>query len=410
MTDAIHASHLGAVYVSEESSFCTVGTERRCFPVVDTVELTPEQAELDVMKLRACAWEVSDPVTGLKSVSGKFSYYLQVPSTVMNAAATPDTDANAPLRLLLRCSLGGESIAAGTDVDTGSSSTAFSVTAGQGSRIPEGQLILVNDATSGFQACRVQSQSTDAITVWPALTGTPSSGDDVRNLMTFYPTPTNSRSVSVGLATAQDSNEQWRALGCTLNVALKFERGALAMADFTFAGASWTGPDALSLSTACTTDPMAAPLSCRNVLFYLQPPATTTRTVYAVDSVTVTLNTGMGHIESLAGGTEGRRAVHRTDGLTGSFATIEVTAPYDSGVETWWQNRTELSMFMVIPYDASASSRRAIVVDVPSCRVIGKPRVVKGAGNLSKMTFTLRAYLDGGSGNLASAPFRLGLG
>lgn len=413
-TDLIHASHLGALWISEETvTYGTTGTERRVYPVADSAEITLDQAEVDRQNLRIYPNDYQDPVLGLKSASAKFSHYLQPPATLCATGATPDTDAAAPLRLLLRCAFGGESIAAGSDVDgAGSSARQFSVTSTHGSRFPDGQILAVADATDGFSACRVKTQSTDALTVWPDLAGTPAGGEDISNGYTFYVTRTNSRSLSLGLATAQSSSRQWRINGAIIKgVAFKVERGALVSADFDIEGATWTGPASLSLGITAGTDPMAAPISGRGMLCYLQAAATTTRANLAIDSVSIKINTGLTLIESLTGGTEGRRAAFRTDGLQDAFAEIEITAPLDTSFETWWQNRTALSFMLAVPFDASGG-RRFVVFDVGSCIVVGKPKAAKGAGNLDKVTFMLRSKLDAtttATTELADSPFRLAL-
>lgn len=413
-TDIIHGSHLGALYVSEESAFGTTGTERRVFPVADSPEVTLDQAELERPQLHVNPWDYQNPVFGLKSSSGKFSHYLQPPATFNNTGATPDTDAAAPLRLLLRCALGGESIAAGSDVDgAGVSATAFSVTATQGARMPDGQLIAVADATDGFQACAVRTRSTDALTVWPALTGTPAGGEDIANAMTFYPSVTNTRSVSLGLATAQNSARQWRVNGaCIRGVTFKVARGELLAADFEFMGATWTGPSDLSLSVAQASDPMYAPLSTRGMLCYLQASATTTRTNLVIDSAEVKINTGLSLVESLTGGIEGKRAVMRTDGLNEAFCEVTLTAPLDTNFESWWQARTALSLMLVVPFDAGAAERRFVIFHVGSCVIVGKPKSAKGAANLDKVTFTVRSKRNAtttATTELAKAPFTIGL-
>jgi hypothetical protein len=48
----IHASHIGAVYVSEEIiAFGTADVERRLHPRVDTATIMAEQAEIEALRL-----------------------------------------------------------------------------------------------------------------------------------------------------------------------------------------------------------------------------------------------------------------------------------------------------------------------------------------------------------------------
>ena len=415
VSDIIHATHLGAVVVSEESPFGTTGTERRCFPVSDSCEIMPEQAEIEAPTMKIRPFDPAPPVLGMKSSSAKLSYYLQPAATILSAAATADTDATAPLRVLMRCILGGESVFAGSDVATAVSSQSFGVTATQGDRFPEGQIILVDTANNGtFIPARVTSRITDDLLVHPYLSATPTVGGDIRNSYTWYVTRTNTKSLSLGLSTAQDSARQWRANGLTGGLEISIEKGALAVASFDLKGTTWTGPSALSISTSHAADTMAAPLACRNATVLLQAKTTTTRVAYAVDSAKVTLRPGNSHVEALTG-TEGVRGVYRTDGLAEAFADIELVIPYDTDHETWYQARTELLCMIMIPFSVSSTSQRYLVIDAPRCIIIGKPKSAKGAGNLDKNTVMLRCLLDDtatgtlDNEQLAQAPLRIAL-
>ena len=413
MSDTIHASHLGTCYVSEESSFGTPGTERRCHIVADSGNLDPTQAEVDVMPLRARPFDYRSPVRGFKACAASLSHYVQPASTVLTAGATADDDAAAPLRVLMRCILGGESVAAGTDVDSGTDAGEFTVTSGQGARCPAGQIVLVNDSTNGLVPARVTSRVTDTLQVWPDLSGTPSNGADVVNTYTWYLTRTNTKSLSVALASAQDANRQWRAVGCTGNLTIKFARGELVVCDFELQGASWSGPSDLSLSVAHAADPMATPMAARGAVLLLQTPATTTRTNHVVDSFEVKVTTGNVLLESLTGGVEGKRAAFRGEGLQGPALEVSITAPVNTSYETWWQAQTDLSAMLYVPFDVGVGGRRMIVLDVPLCCIVGKPKAGKGAANADKVTFTLRAKLDTSTAQaseLSQAPFRIAVG
>lgn len=392
--DIIHGTHLGAVVISEESSFGTTGTERRAFPVGDTLDVDVQQAVVEAPTLKIRPFDPNAPVRGNKTCTAKVGYYLQPATTVLTAGATADTDAAAPLRILMRCILGGESVFAGSDVAAASSSSAFDVTAGHGSRFPEGQIILVDTAANAtFAPARVLTRVTDALTCYPALSATPTVGGDIRNTYTWYVTRTNTKSLSLGLSSAQDSSRQWRLQGLTGGVEFSFERNALAMATFDLKGASWAGPSALSISTSHAADTMAAPLACRSAVVFLQATTTTTRVAYSIDAFKVTVKPGNAHIESLTS-TEGVRGVYRSEGLLESFADIELTTPADSDHDTWWAAKTELTCMLSILVEVTGGGQRYIVVDAPRCVIIQKPKSVKGAGNLDKHVIMLRCLLD----------------
>ena len=413
----IHASHIGAVYVSEEIiAFGTADVERRLHPRVDTATIMAEQAEIEALRLRVVAHDPTKPVRGFKGATGGFEHYLQPDATYLTATATPDTDAASPLSVPMRCILGGESIAAGATIPIGTYTTlVFDVTATQGARLPAGHICAVDQAagsgTEDLVPCRVTTRATDTITVWPALATAPDSGGRVINGRNWYATQTNTRSMSLALAPSNGTALEYRATGGTGNITISFTRGELVTAGFELAFADFTGPANLSLGAAVVADPMATPMSTRGAKMYLQPVATTTRECVKVDSFALSITSGMEHLDTLTCGVEGRKGVMRSAGLTEAFATIELVCDVDTDYDTSaWTSQTDLSLMLFVQLDVSASVRRFVVIDAPRVFIVGKPRVERGANNLAKMTLTLRLLRDNtttGTNDLATTPLRI---
>lgn len=407
--------HLGAAYLSEESAFGTTGTERRAAFVGDTVTTKSTQVMVDAKKLSPVPYDAVTPLQGDKGGEVGFSYYLQPPATLLDETGTLPTDATMPGMIPLRCVFGGESIPdVGTQAATPTSSTAFTVDSGDGADFPAGQIVAVANSTNGLEVAQVRSRATDDLTVYPALTGTPASNADVVQMVCYYPTRTNSRSMSVAFS-GRNTSRQYRYNGCTGTAVLKFERDALAVAEFSLQAATHAGPSSLSLAVTRSEDPAGAPLAVRNSICWLQACATTTRVDTAVDAVEVALNFGNIHLTSLTGTLEGKRAVHRGEGLTETFATITLTMPDNADVFTWYDAGTELN-FTWIVRAGTAAARRHVVVMAPQCVIESIPERMKGEGNLTKLKVTLRAKVSeqctGSLDNeeLAQAPFVLALG
>jgi hypothetical protein len=408
--------HLGAAYVSEESAFGTTGTERRAAPVGDTVTTKASQVMVDAMQLSPIPFDARTPMPGDKSGEVGFSYYLQPPATLLTEAGTLPTDETMPGRIPLRCIFGGESIPdLGTQAASPTSATAITVDSGDGVDFPAGQIVAVyTNGTVGLEVAQVRSRSTDDLTLYPALSATPASNADVVQMVCYYPTRTNSKSMSVAFS-GRNTDRQYRFNGCTGTATLKFERNAMAMAEFNLQAATHAGPEALSLSVARSEDPAAAPLAVRNSICWLQACATTTRVDTAVDAVEIALNFGNIHLTSLTGTLEGKRAVHRGEGLTQSFATITLTMPDNADVFTWYAAQTELN-FTFIVRAGTAAARRHVIVMAPQCVIESIPERMKGEGNLTKLRVVLRAKVSeqcSGTLNneeLAQAPFILALG
>lgn len=396
---------LSRCFFALETSFASGGTDVNAFPVAETLVPERNQTVVDVKTLKVRPNDTRDPVKSFQSGALKFSYLLQPATTVLTPLATVPTGANTPpLWVLMEALFGGQSVAPGSLVASATSPTAFSVTATQGNRFPAGQLCLVQDPANGLVACRITERATDAVKVWPALSANPTVGASIINAPTWYPSRTNSKSLRVRIANAQDSNYQWEFIGGTGSLEFKLSRGELAAADFDLQFAKYTGPSPLGLSTANATDSMDTPLVCRNAIVYLQDATATTRTEYPIEAISVKVNLGTKHLETLSGGTEGVRAVAKTEGLQDAVATAEITFRADRDADTvWYAAFTKLSAFVVIPVD-TAGGRRAIIFDLPRCIVKNVPKFAKGPGNMVKCTIMLEARLDQGcTGTLDNA-------
>lgn len=414
--DHVSFEHLGAMYLSEESALGTAATERRAAPVTDTVAVAATQESVDAMTLSPRVFDARTPMQGNKGGTVNFSYYLQPPATLLDELGTLPTDATMPGRIPLRCIFGGESIPeVGTQAATPTSATAITVDSGDGANFPAGQIVAVyTNGTVGLEVAQVRSRSTDDLTLYPALSATPAPDANVVQMVCFYPTATNTKSLSVAL-TGRDTSRQYRFNGCTGGVALKFERNALALAEFALQAATFTGPEALSLAVTRSEDPAASPIAVRNAICWLQACATTTRVNTAVEKVDIELRPGNMHLTSLTGTLEGKRAVARGENLTGPFAVITLEMPDNADVFTWYEAQTELN-FTFIVRAGTAVARRHVVAMAPQCVIEKYPERFKGEGNLTKVRVVLRAKIsEQCSGTLdntelAEASFVLALG
>lgn len=412
--DHVFRGHLGAVTISQESTFGTTGTERRCWPVADSLEIVTTQESVDVRSISVKPFDAETPAQGNKSATVKFSYYLQPPATVNASAATPDTTATNPLRIPLTTVFGGESVAAGSTIATGTSASVFDVGGGHGTRFPIGQLFAVNtDSTYGFEVVQSRTRSTDTITVYPYLSATPATSQTISNLNTYYVTNSNSGSMSLA-ASSLNTARQVLVNGMTGSMQLKFEKNALAVAEFSMTGATWTGPSSQSYAVTRVEDTAAAPLSVRNALCYLQATTTTTRVDTPVDAVTVTLNFGNMHLTSLTGTLEGKRGVHRGENLIDSCCKVELLMPDSTEIMTWYAAQTELSFWFIVKVDPAAGGRRFCVVHCPQMVIEAYPEEVKGEGALSKRKVMLRAKVSeqctGTATEMSESPVLVGLG
>jgi hypothetical protein len=388
---------LARCFVAVESSFASGGTDVNAFPVAGSIKPTRTYGVLPVRTLHVRNNDVRDGVKVFKGGNVKFTYLLQPSTTVMGPSSVVPTGASEPpLWVLLKVLFGGQSVAPGMDVVASPSPTSSgaSVTPAGGANFPSGQLALIADTTDGLQPVVIRSRAVDALTWWPAMTGAPATGADVVCLPTWYMTRTNSKSLRMRIANAQDANYQWEFLGGTMpSLELKLAKGELAMADFDFVFAKHTGPSAQGLSRSSVADSMDTPLACRDAVCYIQASGTTTRVNYPIEAASVKWNLGNKHMETLSGGTEGIRGVARTEGLQDTQCMIELDFRADSNIESWFSAFTHVSVMLYIPVD-TATGRRVIVVYAGKAWIQEQPVFSPGPGDLLKVKATFQCQLN----------------
>ncbi len=402
--DAIDPSVLGRVFVAEETSFATGGTDKDLCPLPETLDHTGKVQTVPVQALRVRPNDVRPHAQGNRSGELAFEHMLQPRTAVIDATGTI-TDTGQVV--VLRCLMGGHSVAVGSDVVAAPAPTAAgaSVTAASGAGFPVGQLVQIVDPADGLVPAVITSRATDALTWWPSLSGAPATGADVRNSDTFYVSQTNSKSLRVRIASAQEATHQFEYVGCTGSLEFNFDKDGIAKFSVKLEAANFTGPTAQSLSQTSIADPNAEGLICRNAKLYLQAPATTTRTAYDIEAFSLKVSTGMAHVETYVGGTQGKRAVARLEGLNEAVAEIELEGRADDGIPADFLARTEKSLMFHI--DATQDTGvRGITVYCGKVRWAEQPSYFRGGDGLMRFKGKLMAELND---NYTGSPDVVGL-
>lgn len=398
-----------ATYVGIEATYGTTPAMTRATIVEGSFEPDAQQTEIDVPDERAHIADLVDPVLGLKTGGGcKFAMHCRPPATQLTATTT---EAHY-LGLVLKALFGGESATGGTLVASATSATVFTVTAGQGVRIAEGQTILV--AINGaLEPARVKSVATDTITLAYALSATPAAGALVVGMYNYFLTQTNTQSLCVQHAKVQDADHQWTFNGCTGGLELTTERDQVFKITAALKAGTFTGPSAQGIGTATAAESMGKPIAFREYFCLLQPVATATRTHRPIESVGVELQFGMEHIPELAagtGGVEGTVGVMRA-GAVKPFAKVKLKMRADTQLDAWWSSRTPLQFVLAVP-TGSGTTKRWAVLDVGTCLIVGKPKHPGGDRQLYELE--LHAQLDtstsGSTSDQALSPTRLCIG
>lgn len=403
-----------ATYVAQESVFATaptppLGQMLRAFPVEGSFVAELEQTELDNLEESVDLYDVKATVRGLKGGTVKADFYARVPAQLVGAQG-PTTHY---LGAILDTGLGASASDLGSTTDIVPSSTSVvNVVAGEGVRFDQGQWIGV-EVAGAIEPARVSTVVGDALTVYPHLSGIPGTGVLVANSYTYAPDPNNTKTLHIQHAKAATAGTglQWTISGSTVNLSFDIKRNELAKISMEGAAASWQGPGNYGLSVASAADTLSAPFAVRDAVTLFQTNATTTRTSYCLISADIKLNGGMEHVECL-GATEGKIGAFRKSQRLFAEATLKFR--FDNAVDaTNWTNQDVMSCIVMIP-KGSGLTRRWFVLDMASCRIVGKPKL-SDEGGMLYMEVTLQSAIDQLTTKSATptameqAPFRVAL-
>lgn len=397
-----------ATYIGQETTFGTLaGTMLRAFPVEKSFMPDIEQTELENSDQRTTLYSQLATVRGLKDGKLKLDFYGKVNSTQNSdgVTATPDY-----LNQIIYTALGEIKFDQGSLVAAGSTTTVVNVSTGDGANFVVGQWIAVVVAGT-LEPCRVVAIATDALTVYPPLSGTPGTGGAVISGVTHAPATNHDKTLSLQHAMVGAADQQWTLVGNTLNLGIEIKRNEIMKLMFEGAVGSWTGPSNQSITTAADTDTCTSPFSVRDctVWFRAAGTGTATRTAYPVAEFTVKTNGKMEHIDEL-GGVEGKTGAFRKGQRLFAEATLKFR--YDNAIDaSVWSSQTVYQAVVVVP-KGSGTAKRFIVVDLPYVRIVGKPKIVDEAG-MVYMEINLQASEDLSIASpltdMAQAPFRLAL-
>lgn len=351
MSQSNEITTTGATWAGIESTpGTTPGSMVRIYPDAGG-ERDEQQPALQDGSLQSSLLAVrGSSVKSYKTCSSKMTFRARAPTAQADSASTPTQSWQG---LLLRALLGGQSMHAGSAIVAGSTSTVINVTVGHGSRFNVGDVILVG--VSGTLECaRIKSISTDAITLCYALSGSPAAGQLVIATAGYYPTETNTNTLAWQHARAQNSASQWTHNMLTGGLSFETQRGQLLGFGTDLKGGSWTGPSSQSLSVTAASIGMTTPFANVGAFQLLQPVATTTRTHVNIESIALTVDTGMEHVLDVGGTTEGIVGAMRT-----SFsASLELMIRHDDAWRSSWDPASPYQ-FMYCCYQGSGTTRRA---------------------------------------------------
>jgi hypothetical protein len=399
-----------ATYIGRETTFAAEPiTMVRAFPVEGSFVAELEQTELENLEESVDLYDNKATVRGLKGGSVKMDFYARVPAAIL-----ADTVAPVPhyLGTLLDTALGASASDEGAVMDAATAPATFDVLAGQGVRFEQGQWVGVEVAGT-IEPARVSTIAVDNLLVYPLFSASPTAGGVVHNSYTYAPEPDHTSTLHIQHAKSATfgTGLQWSISGSTANISFDIKRNDLAKISLEGQAGSWHGPGNFGFVTSSASDSMSAPFAVRDAITLFQPNATTSRTSYCLISADVKINGGMEHVECL-GNIEGKSGAFRKGQRIFAEATLKFR--FDQDIDaTNWTNQTLMSCIVMIPKGAGLT-KRWFILDMPSCRIVGKPKLSDENGMLY-MEATVVATMDkvttqsGIPTSIESAPFRIAL-
>jgi len=392
MTQQSLRTKQAATYVGSETSFAVLPTTMyRCFPVEGSVAIDMEQKQLDNMDQRTNLYDYLAPVFGLKDGKIKMEFYAKAPTAQLLAGVAPTTSY---MDQVFDAAWGYRFANSGSNRNLPSSTTVISVTAAEADNFQLGGWIGVEIA-GVIEATKVVAIDlvADTLTVFPALSAAPSSGNRIINGYNYAPKQNHTGSLHIQHAICGDSNPttQMASSGSAINLTVSAKRNELAKFEVEGMIGSWRGPSALGFVTSSASDPFTAPFAVRDALVYFQAAGSAVPAVaYSLHEFTIKTNGVMQHIEGL-GGTEGKSASFRKGQRLFAEATLKFR--YDNDVDATTYSNISLAQAMIIIPKGSALTKRFTIFDMPNAYIFGKPKLVEESG-LLYMQVTLHASAD----------------
>lgn len=400
-----------ATLIGQEQVFATAPAGPlmyRAFPVEGSFVAELEQTELDNLEESVNLYDVKATVRGLKGGTVKADFYAKVPAQLLDSVV-PSSNY---LGVLLNTGLGASASDEGSVVAGTPAAGVFNVAAAEGVRFEQGQWIGV-EVAGAIEPARITTIATDTLTIYPQLSAAPTAAAVVVNSYTYAPDPNNTKTLHIQHAKSATlgSGLQWTLSGSTVNLSFDIKRNELAKISLEGQVGSWQGPGNYSIPTGSASDTLSAPFAVRDAVTLFQSNATVSRTSYCLISADIKVNGGMEHVECL-GATEGKIGAFRKGQRIFAEATLKFR--FDNAVDaTNWESQTVMSCIVMIP-KGSGTSRRWFVLDMPSCRIVGKPKLSDENGMLY-MEVMVQATMDQVTSESAiptameQAPFRVAL-
>lgn len=356
--------------IGSESTFGTVaGTLERIYPK-EGISLEINQMEVEDMSESIYLFDQKDTVSGYKDAACKLSLYL-APRTAQLAVSDVPVFTDTGNSILLKNAFGGYTASGSSGIVSG---TTSSIVVDAGSKFAIGQWVAV-PVSGALYPCKVTNISTNTLSLYPDLPGNSASGSVCVNMENFYPTENNSGSFSIEHCKAEDTDVQYRLLGCIANGNIKVAKDAPIMFEADVKAADWS-QGALGISIAEGTAEHTAPFFCNDAMVILQPKATTTRTNYTLLSIEPKTELSNIFLEEF-GGVQGKTGPVR-NGKRG-IVELSVKLAFDTDQYTRFDAKTSM-FFAYAASKGTGTSKRFVGFDIANAVFKEIPKITEEQG------------------------------
>ncbi len=379
-----------AVYIGTESTFGVTpagsfpNAMTRFFCLQDEAGVTPKTEMLEVNDVRVRRADAIQPVHGLEMASeATFTMNLKTTPSGAQLPAAGTAGSLTP-RIVLAHVLGTEYAEAGDTIASAASSTAFTVT--DGTKFKKGTWIAVEVSTGVMEAALITNISTNALTVTPALSGTPT-GTIVRNLYNYALAESHTNTLTIQKGFVGDTTAQYTMNGCYGNATFDFAFGQIPKMTLALTATKNTTGDQ-SLSTANASDEMGAAFAVKNLQVMLATSLSRAST-FKCEKVEVMITSEWQAFRDPSG-VETVGGVVNTAGRPRP-GTVKVATRYDNDWQTGFAADTAYD-FLMIFREGTGTTASFWIVDCGNLALIEQPVPTKVAGELMgfELTFGMR--------------------
>lgn len=377
----------------------------------NSATLTITQDELDPNFNVQSRFQGRERVLGKKSATLKFTINLAPTGTAAGNATASVTSA---LGILLKATMGNETLDTGTKFSTGWTAITGDVLSGSG--ITAGNFIGWTNSGGVVEWRQVKSRSSNTITLSHGFSGAPANNDICYACAGYSFAEDPSQSLQF-IVYGQNTNDRWLVLGCQamggFEISVDPSGKAIPTITFNFSAANWL-TSAQTAASITGTIPTATYSAYSPIvgyagefrMFTVGTPTLATTSRIHVSAITWKPKVAFVPVTSPSG----TQTIYR---WRGSRANPPVEGTFSTFMEdlTWWTGRTNLTDYCQ-QYTMGTAAGSAVILSAPTCQVLNPQRAASDQ-EIEGQTISFAGRMNSDTAlttELATSPVFIGLG